>query len=623
MSETSWQRRIPFQVDVAGVIQIMGKSLYSRGDAPLREIIQNAHDAVMRRRQRDVSYHGRIDIRLDPQHRLLSISDDGVGLSPEEAERYLGTLGLGITGLLRGRTARDEEGTQEGDGEGLIGQFGIGLFSAFMLADRLVVESRRIDHAVGVRWSAGEGTEIDLESFERANSGTTVTLHLKSFYARLADDPRHIEEAVKDYADFLPVPIFINDAPTRTNVINVAWFDPTPDREAIELALQEYFHESPLDVLPINIERPVNIKGALYVTPQRTPGFTDEATVTTTIRRMVISRQTRGLLPHWASFFRGVLELSDCAPTASREDLVRDAMFDQVSQTLNELLYAHLEKLVASDRATLEAVLSWHRYSFAGAALADERLRALLTGCYRFNTSQGMLTFDEIRERSAPDPSYDSDVEKVFWYNTDRRQERWVNSLFLDSDAMCVHTTRSFEEALLAAMAGDLSADGTNVELRVASPSAAGFSASVLGIRDTEDAPPEWQEYLGATEARIMTATFRPELPVMAFLNEKHELQRTYDDLRKDGTVPAGFQRLIDAHFAQAQSARHEVLLNRAHRLVGRVLSQRTGTPLASVLRLLVANALTAAGASVPRGAQQQQLDDLDWIADALWGRKT
>lgn len=623
MAGTAWCRRISFQVDVAGVIQIMGKSLYRRGDAPLRELIQNAHDAVMRRRQRDVGYQGRIDVRLDAAQRTLSIADDGVGLSPDEAERYLGTLGVGITGLLKGRRGAESLATVEGDGDGLIGQFGIGLFSAFMLAERLVVESRRADHHEGVRWAAGEGTEIKLSSLERTAPGTTVTLHLKPEFARLAQDSSYVEAALKDYADFLPIPIHVNDGSTRVNVINVAWFDPTPDLEAVELALQEYFHEAPLAVIPINVESPVSIKGALYVTPQRTPGFTDDPALTTTVRRMVISRHTRELLPAWAVFVRGVLELADCAPTASREDLVRDAAFDRVRAKLDELLDEHLRRLAAEEPAALESILSWHRYSLAGAAVSDARLRSLLAGCYRFNTSLGMLTFQEIRDRNSPDPSFDSEIEKVFWYNTDRRQERWLNSLFLESDLLCVHATRSFEESLLAALAGDLQASGTTAELRMSSPGAPGFSAQVLGIRDAEDAPAEWQEYLGASEARILAASFRADVPVMAFLNEKHELQRTYEDLRQQGTVPAGFQRLIDAHFEQTRSARNEVLLNRSHRLVGRALMQRTGTPLASVLRLLVANSLATAGAAVPRAAQQQQIEDLDWIADALWGRKT
>jgi hypothetical protein len=107
----------------------------------------------------------------------------------------------------------------------------------------------------------------------------------------------------------------------------------------------------------------------------------------------------------------------------------------------------------------------------------------------------------------------------------------------------------------------------------------------------------------------------------MAFLNERRELQKTFDDLKKEGTIPSGFQRMIDQHFAGEAPAENEVLLNRSHRLVGRALTQSTRSPLASVLRLLVVNALASAGAAVDRKTQQQQSDDLDWIAEALWGK--
>ena len=86
--------------------------------------------------------------------------------------------------------------------------------------------------------------------------------------------------------------------------------------------------------------------------------------------------------------------------------------------------------------------------------------------------------------------------------------------------------------------------------------------------------------------------------------------------------MPAGFQRLIDAHFEQTPEARNEVVLNRNHRLVQRVLEQKTSSPLASVLRLLVHNALTTAGARLPRAVQRQQTDDLAWIVEALWGKR-
>jgi molecular chaperone HtpG len=210
----------------------------------------------------------------------------------------------------------------------------------------------------------------------------------------------------------------------------------------------------------------------------------------------------------------------------------------------------------------------------------------------------------------------------VIWYNTDRRQERWVNDLFAGHDVACVHTLRSFEESLLAAWVADTNEQGTLTDLRMASPSAPRFAECILGVTELEDAPAPWQDFFACTGAKILTALFRTGQPVMAFLNERYELLRTFDDLRKQGAIPTGFQRLIDAHFQDAPPGVNEVVLNRNHRLVGRALEQKTNSPLASVLRLLVLSALTAAGASVNRAAHRQQTDDLDWIADALWGKK-
>src|SRR5262245_31085358 len=165
---TAWRRRISFKVDVAGIIEIMGSSLYSRADTPIRELIQNAHDAVLRRRKRELDYQGRIDIEQDREHHVLRFHDDGIGLSADEAEKYLGTLGIGITGAIKKGllVALGAEGAGAAS-DGLIGQFGIGLFSAFMLADRLIVESRRAEDPEGVRWEAGAGTDIELSSCAR------------------------------------------------------------------------------------------------------------------------------------------------------------------------------------------------------------------------------------------------------------------------------------------------------------------------------------------------------------------------------------------------------------------------------------------------------------------------
>ncbi|MBL9083619.1 MAG: ATP-binding protein [Planctomycetales bacterium] len=614
---TAWTRRIPFKVDVAGVIHIMGTALYSRPEAAVRELIQNAHDAVMRRRRRDLSFRGRIEVRQDAEAGILEFADDGFGITVDEAERFLGTLGIGITGILKGRYTSTDYA--RGDDDGLIGMFGIGLFSSFMLADQVVVESRSYAGGEPVRWSAGAGSDIELSSGTRESVGTTVRLTLKSEYRRLAVDSDLLEKIIKSYAEFLTIPIFLNDAAARTNVIRATWFDPTPEQEALELDLAGYFGETPLDVIPVQISPPGDIQGALYVSPQRVPGFSGDAVVTATVLRMVVSRDIRGLLPDWASFLRGVLELRGCSPTASREDLQRDGAFQAAREALEDYLLHHFEKLAQTEPQRFEAVLAWHRYAWCGAALTHARLRNILRSSYKFPTSQGLLTFEEILRRSSADPIYETEFEQVVWYNTERAQEAWINSLFHGHEAPCVHALRSFEESLLAALVGDVG--GGVADLRFAAPASPHFAEQILGVRELEDAPPEWQDHLSDAGAVIRCASFRADQPVMTFLNEQHELANTFADLKKQGAVPTGFQRLIDAHFSGESGRRNEVLLNREHRLVARALEQSTAAPLAGVLRMLVLNALTTVGAKISGEAHRRRADDLDWIAECLWGK--
>jgi molecular chaperone HtpG len=268
-------------------------------------------------------------------------------------------------------------------------------------------------------------------------------------------------------------------------------------------------------------------------------------------------------------------------------------------------------------------VLAWHRYTLTGAALEERRLRELLRRTYRLPTSRGLLTFDEILAQSPADPLAEAEAERVIWYNTDRRQELWLNTLFAGQDVPCVHALRGFEETLLATWTADTCEAGTVTDLRMASPSAVNFASLILGVTDMDAAPAAWQEHLACTGARILCATFRGEQPVMAFLNERYELQQTFEELKKQGDIPAGFQRLIDAHFGETPASQNEVLLNRNHRLVARALEQSTRHPLASVLRLLVCKALSSAGAGIDRAVERELHADLDWIAEALWGKKS
>ncbi|MDR3111052.1 MAG: ATP-binding protein [Planctomycetaceae bacterium] len=614
-----------FTVDLPGLIDLMGTALYQHPGAAIRELIQNAHDGIVRRRMQEFaalsqnSWQGKIHFIQNPEAGTFVIEDNGIGLNAEEAEKYLGTVGLGITGILR-RSALQQIENQTSRSSDLIGQFGIGLLSAFLLSDQIVVESLRLgDNQVPIRWEADSSTVIRLSQGDKTTPGTKITLRLRPEQIQYAESEDAIEEAIRQYADFLNIPIFLNDHEQRVNVARPIWFEPEVDDDDLILALESWFHETPLSVISVRVEKPVTVQGALYISPQRVPGFTDEAMVATTIRRMIISRRIQGLMPSWAPFVRGVLELPDCRPTASREELVRDENFDKVKQTIESILFGYFEKLAREKPAIWEALLNWHRYTLAGSALENSRLRKLLRGTYRFSTHRGKLTFEEILERSPADTLFEEDAEYVIWYHGDRRQEAAIDSVFADLKTPCVHATMMFEEALLIEMANDAVIEKNLViDCRVAVPETKGFSKIVLGAKDTEPVNEDWEIFFEAIDAKIFSAQCDGTQPVFAFLNERYDLMKTLDALKKGGEIPSSFQRMIDKHLEGEELPRNEILLNRRHPLVERVLERATTDPIANVLRVLVFQTMQSAGASLSRDAREQIEIDLERIAERL-----
>ena len=598
MSDVS--REIPFKVDMAGVIEILGGSLYSRRDVALRELIQNAHDAIQRRRAVELSFQGAIVVSLDAEANTLSVADDGVGITEDEAEAYLGTLGAGISGWLKRTAPEDARATR------VIGQFGVGLFSAFLLAERIVVVSRKSPDDAPIRWEAGQGASIRLGPGERAEQGTTITLHLRAEHAAWSQEPRHVREAVRHYADFLPVPIKLAGSARRLNVQSPSWFEPAPDPDVLSMELEQRFDDAPLDVLHLRREDPT-VQGAVFITPNRTPGFSGRALVTATCRRMVISTRVDGLFPEWGSFYRGVLELPELQPTTSREEFIRDERFERTKATLERALFERLRTLEREDPQRLRSIVTWHRYAFAGAALDVPELRALLRTSYPFATTHGPLSFAEVSERAG---------ERPIWFNPDRHLEGWCRRAFGGSRTPCVQALRTFETTLLTLLAADQGERPREVE--VATPKNPRFLSEVLGLQRLEEVDPSWEEFFAALEARVRVANMDSAEAVLAFPARGAELRRDLEGLTSDGSVPAAFAGMIQRHLDESADDRDEVILNRGHALVKRALSGSVHAPLASVLRVLVHDGLRSAGVEVPAEGREAARADLDWIAETV-----
>src|SRR5271155_3192201 len=193
------------QFEWGGLIRLLAQNLYSEKRIFIRELIQNSHDAILRRRAAEPDFGGRIDIDADLARNTLSVHDNGIGMNESDVRDYLATIGTGATRVQQNIP-------------GLIGYFGIGFLSAFIVAEKVVVLTRKIDSAEGWHWENTGSRSYTLAKEDLKTPGTTVVVHLKPTEKGLLLE-KEIIDVIKTYADMLRVPIHVNRKPKPSNAM--------------------------------------------------------------------------------------------------------------------------------------------------------------------------------------------------------------------------------------------------------------------------------------------------------------------------------------------------------------------------------------------------------------------
>ncbi len=373
--------RHPFQAEVRQLLDLMVHSLYSNKDIFLRELVSNASDALDKLRFERLTNPelgaggGEPQIRLDvdKQARTLSIVDDGVGMTREEVIANIGTIAKSGTKefLSALKDAQQKEVPPE-----LIGQFGVGFYSAFMVADRVVLVTRRAGQDRATRWeSAGDGSYSIAED-RRDQSGTTVTLHLKPAEEErgLRDytDESVLADIVKRYSDFVAYPIRMKRwKPSAEGSSEVKVFEDETlnslkaiwDRPKAEVSEEEYrefyrhiSHDwtDPLRTIPIRIEGTFEAHALLYL-PSRAPVdlYSPEMKrgVQLYVRRVFVMDECRDLLPAYLRFVKGVVDAHDLPLNVSREILQKDRQLQVIRKQLIKKVLGTLEEAKRDQRA--------------------------------------------------------------------------------------------------------------------------------------------------------------------------------------------------------------------------------------------------------------------------------
>lgn len=216
-------------------MRILAQSLYSEKKVFIRELVQNAHDSVLRRETRDENHRGRIEIETRPDEGVITFIDNGVGMNAIDLRDYLSRVG----GSGTREVGRDQERVQ-----GLVGQFGIGFLSGFIIADRVEVRTRKMGETDGWLWKNDGGKSYTLESCSVPQPGTTVAVFIKDIADRAIIQVDAVQNVIREYADMLLVPIHVNHGTTPVNTMQMPWEKDGISDEERELDCQIYLHKT-------------------------------------------------------------------------------------------------------------------------------------------------------------------------------------------------------------------------------------------------------------------------------------------------------------------------------------------------------------------------------------------
>jgi molecular chaperone HtpG len=453
-----------FQTEVSQLLQLIVHSLYSHPEIFLRELISNSSDALDKLRHltlTDDKYKAllgngidapRIDLELDEEKKTLTLSDTGIGMSEEDLVSHLGTIARSGTKNFLAQLSGDAKKDSN-----LIGQFGVGFYSVFMVADKVEVFSRKAGEEKTFKWTSDGKTGFDLEevadSHARTTAGTTIVIHLNEEGAQYANSWR-LQEVVKKYSNHIAFPIFLTydkaewDAEkkeslkTRTteqvNAASAMW-----RRSKSELVDEDYkeFYKSitgdwedPLFWFHTRAEGTLEYTTLFYI-PAKAPLDLYQADykggVKLYVKRVFIMDDSKDLLPQYLRFVRGVIDSEDLPLNVSREILQQNKVLTSIKTASVKKILSELKTIATNDPEKYTQFIVEYNRPLKEGLYGDFANRDALLDLVRFKSTQveGFTSLADAKARMQPEQKalYNSPLLEIY-------KKRGVEVLILDDD---------------------------------------------------------------------------------------------------------------------------------------------------------------------------------------------
>jgi molecular chaperone HtpG len=378
LRDMTQKQKLSFQAEVAQLLHLVTHSLYSNPEIFLRELVSNASDACDKLRFEALNNNAlyedqpNLEVRVgfDKEAKTLTITDNGIGLSQQEAVENLGTIAKSGTREFMQKLSGDQKQDAQ-----LIGQFGVGFYSAFIVADKVTVESRRagLKPEEGVRWTSGGSGDFEVETITRPERGTSVTLHLRDDATEYLSTWK-LKSIIEKYSDHISLPILmrkeewkegkdnqpgemvVTDEWERVNQASALWT--RPKKDITDEQYQEFYKqishdwEPPLAWAHNRVEGASEYTQLLYI-PAKAPmdlwNRDKAAGVRLYVRRVFIMDDAQALLPAYLRFVRGVIDSADLPLNVSRELLQESRDVKAIREGSTKRVLSMLEDLAKDD----------------------------------------------------------------------------------------------------------------------------------------------------------------------------------------------------------------------------------------------------------------------------------
>lgn len=419
-----------FQVNLKGMIALLSEHLYSDPNTFIRELLQNAVDAITAIRYLDEEHAGEIRVTLPNEaDGSFVFQDNGIGLKEEEIHRFLSVIG------------ESSKGKDLNEAKDFIGKFGIGLLSCFVVSDEIVVETCSALEKIAWRWTAQTEGDYKIERMdEKIPFGTRVILKPKAQFKHIFEYA-YFKGKLKHYGDALREKVVLQKGEMQ-DVLNTqqpAWLN-SSDRGILLEVGKDTFNVNFLDAVPFHTAHG-DCTGVLYILPFKTQ-FSSKQHHRVYLKRMFLSEEDQSLLPNWAFFVRMLVNTEGLSATASRESLMKNELLQKTRKEIAVALKDYLKNCKAIDPSIYSRIIQTHFLHLKAFALEDNDFLDIFLDDIPFETNRGQRNFREIRQ-----------FQQTVYYSADFEDFKQIDRMADTQGILLINGSYTFDTELLKKIA--------------------------------------------------------------------------------------------------------------------------------------------------------------------------